>query len=287
MANTKISALTANTNPTGNEELVYAYNNANGKMTLNTMKTFASADSQATLVSGVNIKTINWTSILGSGNIDVSWGGGWGGFEPTELWGDANIWELSEWAYVTTYDLYYKTWEALPAYLWGDAVKKRMLFVVVDSANNRWYFAYSADSRASISGYGKYACFWYSKSSSDWDVIRLWAWDAAITWICNTYTWWLDALYDNVITHVISNFVNDTSSLRVSSSDYDKLYPWLTYTIYVASYASWETATIALGNGVTNPLNIALPTNSNKPFIITLLATSTTTAIVTGCTIQN
>jgi hypothetical protein len=51
MANTKISQLTPNTNPTGSEELVYAFNNANGKMTLNTMKTFSSADSQATLVS--------------------------------------------------------------------------------------------------------------------------------------------------------------------------------------------------------------------------------------------
>jgi hypothetical protein len=51
MANTKISQLTANTNPTGNEELVYAYNNTNGKMTLNTMKTFTSSDSQPTLVS--------------------------------------------------------------------------------------------------------------------------------------------------------------------------------------------------------------------------------------------
>jgi hypothetical protein len=64
MANTKISQLTPNTNPSGNEELVYALNNTNGKMTLNTMKAFASADSQATLVSGVNIRTINNQSIL-------------------------------------------------------------------------------------------------------------------------------------------------------------------------------------------------------------------------------
>jgi hypothetical protein len=64
MANTKISALPANNNPTGSEELVYAYNNSNGKMTLNTMKTFASSDSQPTLVSGTNIKTINNQSIL-------------------------------------------------------------------------------------------------------------------------------------------------------------------------------------------------------------------------------
>lgn len=78
MANTKISALTANTNPTWWEELVYAYNNANGKMTLNTMKTFANTWQQAELVSGTNIKTINGNSILWSWNLVISWwGGGW------------------------------------------------------------------------------------------------------------------------------------------------------------------------------------------------------------------
>lgn len=77
MANTKISALTANTNPNGNEELVYAYNNANGKMSLNTMKTFATTWTQPELVSGTNIKTINHQSILWAWNIDIQWG--WGG----------------------------------------------------------------------------------------------------------------------------------------------------------------------------------------------------------------
>lgn len=75
MANTKISALTANTNPTWNEELVYAYNNANGKMTLSTMKTFAVSWKQDTLVSWTNIKTINNTSLLWSWNISISGGG--------------------------------------------------------------------------------------------------------------------------------------------------------------------------------------------------------------------
>ena len=78
MANTKISALTANTNPNWWEELVYAYNNANGKMTLNTMKTFANTWQQEELVSGTNIKTINGNSILWSWNLVISWwGGGW------------------------------------------------------------------------------------------------------------------------------------------------------------------------------------------------------------------
>lgn len=82
MANTKISQLTALNNPTGSEELVYAYNNSNGKMTLNTMKSFANTGQQAELVSGTNIKTINNQSILWAGNIDIQWGGGW-------AWADA------------------------------------------------------------------------------------------------------------------------------------------------------------------------------------------------------
>lgn len=40
MANTKISQLTALTTPTWSEEFVYAYNNANWKVTLNTVKSF-------------------------------------------------------------------------------------------------------------------------------------------------------------------------------------------------------------------------------------------------------
>lgn len=90
MANTKISALTANTNPNGNEELVYAYNNANGKMTLDTMKTFVEnnltwyattwdlttwlATKQDTLVSWTNIRTINGASVVWSWDIIVTWG---------------------------------------------------------------------------------------------------------------------------------------------------------------------------------------------------------------------
>lgn len=78
MANTKISQLTALTSPTGNEELVYAYNNTNGKMTVDTVKTYIGAGKQDTLVSWTNIKTINGYDLLGSWNIVIS-GGGWDG----------------------------------------------------------------------------------------------------------------------------------------------------------------------------------------------------------------
>lgn len=84
MANTKISQLIENTNPTWFEELVYAYNNNNGKMSLETMKTFVQPDlssyatisqlqlKQDKLVSWVSVKTVNWNSILWSGNIDTT-----------------------------------------------------------------------------------------------------------------------------------------------------------------------------------------------------------------------
>lgn len=40
---------------------------------------------QVTLVSGTNIKTINGTSVLGSGDLTVTGGGGSSGFEQTFL----------------------------------------------------------------------------------------------------------------------------------------------------------------------------------------------------------
>lgn len=91
MANTKISQLTALSNPTWSEELVYAFNNANGKMTLNTMKTFIQPDLswyQEKLVNQSNIKSINWESLLWSWNIIVSWWWGGGG---ADMWYQAVV----------------------------------------------------------------------------------------------------------------------------------------------------------------------------------------------------
>lgn len=100
MANTKISQLTALSNPTWSEELVYAFNNANGKMTLNTMKTFITPDLtwyQEKLVSWTNIKTINWYDILWSWNITISWWGGWA----WETWYDCVVDASGNWDYTT------------------------------------------------------------------------------------------------------------------------------------------------------------------------------------------
>lgn len=285
MANTKISALTANTNPNGNEEFVYAFNNANGKITLDTMKTFASADSQATLVSGVNIKTINWTSILGSGNIDVSWWGGWGWFEPTELWWDANIWELSEWVYTTEYQLYYTSGNAVPAMTTGTwRTRKQMLFVVEEDWWAKWYFVFSAWSLST--SHSSYASYWYSYSSSNGNCRQL----ADRMWTFNQYNYISggayapDALWSQTICQVLESVdgQND-NSIRISTTE--PPYVWVTYTIVINSVSS--AYSITLWTWVTNPLNIALPTNSNKTCVMTFLITSSTTAVVTGCTMWN
>ena len=286
MANTKISQLTPNTNPTGSEELVYAFNNANGKMTLNTMKTFSSADSQATLVSWVNIKTINNQSILWSGNLDVSWWGG-GSWQPTELGWDANIWELSEWIYVTEHDLYYITWEKVPTIWSTGSVKRQMLSVTTKSEWVKWFFAFSAWSNSQVNQYHWYASYWYSMSSSIWRCYILWERE----WALKQYepivqTTGIDSFQKDLITQVVNEIWNWTNDLRISTTVWREPYPWVTYTIYINSVASWKTYTITLWNWVTNPFGITLPSNSTKKCVITVLITSTTTGIVTSCVME-
>ena len=280
MANTKISALTALTNPTWNEELVYAYNNANGKMTLDTMKTFASADSQATLVSGVNIKTINNISLLWSGNIDVSWGGGWGGFEPTELGGDANIWELSEWAYVTTYDLYYQSGAAVPAGQADSAESHKHLLFVVSAWSGQNAYMILTEYNVGSSVFSS-SCFWNSASASSGacKVLK----DADYVFrqlqaeVDTTSPWRFD---ENIINQVISN-ASGTCTLEVNQS----VRSWITYSIYFDSVQ--DSYTVTLWTWITNPFNITLPSASNKASLVKVLMTSSTTGIVTECLIAS
>lgn len=248
MANTKISALTANTNPNGNEEFVYAYNNANGKITLDTVKSF-----------------IWWAGV-------------------TTLNADANIWELNEWTYVTTYDLYYKSWEVVDhmSAWWAEAYKQ-MIFVVKESTGERGYFVFnewhSWGSSLARAGY------WISNSSSVGYYNKLWDRDYPFTqyWPVNE-TSTLGALEDYGITRVVS-WIQSTQTLSISG--YYPPRPWLTYTIYIDSVASWQDYSIVVWTWVTNPFNITLPTNSTKKCVITVLITSTTTGIVTWCTIEN
>lgn len=529
MANTKISQLTENNNPTGWEELVYAYNSSNGKMTLNTMKTFSNTWQQAQLVSWVNIKTINWESILWSWNINIQWWGwqptydwsalqwpcptwyhipmasewadiktiwttlgwtanDWAGFwaavkmpfawdrayasgnisnqwtswkyrsvtadgtlvssvmigsgsfsttngqqrarwftiraikdEPviptiswtmtywisiqdwwifwssadwlislsadwetwitiadknlwattvwnnwdaesyancwnyyqrwnnygfdwstvttsstqvdastywpwnyytwstfikwssdwssvqndnlwwwvtwpqqqwwwisiTELSWDANIWELSEWIYTTTHELYYMSGSRVWFYwVWGSSAWKQMLFVTNEAWRWNAYFVYN-EWHSSVANLPR-CSYWYSKSSSEWDTHALKERDASLKeyapWIAWTQTD-IDAIWTGSwmwLTQIIED-IEDNQSLRVSW----KIYTWVTYTIIVSSIAAWQTYSVTLWTWVTNPLNITLPNLSNKKCIITMIATSDTTAIVSWCTMQN
>lgn len=244
MANTKISALTANTNPNWSEELVYAYNNANGKMTLNTMKSF-----------------IWWAWI-------------------TTLSSDANIWELSDWFYETTYDLYYMNGGKVKVLSWG--TKKQMLFVTSDSWAKS-YFGFNIWTRSwRVSNYAFYG---ESVSSTTWTFNQLWDREWALNhfWYRMASLYSPDSISKDCITQVIDNISwSNTNVLTVSS---DWLYAWLTYTVIVNSVSS--VYNITLWTWVTNPLNITLPTDSNKKCVITLVATSSTTAIVTWCTMGN
>lgn len=243
MANTKISALTANTNPTWLEELVYAYNNANGKMTLNTMKAFV----------------------------------GWAGI--TTLNADANIWELTDGIYETTYKLYYKSGEEVP-YLYSGSIKQ-MLFVAAESWWGKAYFVFNTWYRSWV-WYVPYASYWCSVSSSEWECDQL----ASRDWTFKQYvptalTWECDAIYGREPVQIVSN-ATGTNTLRPSSSSAP--YPWVTYTIYFETVSS--SYTVSLWTGITNPFGITLPTSSSKKSIVTVLMTSTTTGIVTWCTIE-
>lgn len=251
MANTKISALTANTNPNWSEEFVYAYNNANGKITLNTMKAF------------------------------VWWAG------VTTLNADANIWELTDGIYETEHLLYYKSGENIPSSSSSSAVWKQMLFVTTEASwaraffgFNTWHISWTYIYRAS---------YWYSLSASEWGCNMLWSWDASLQqydYLIGSNLSHPDGITNYSLTQVINN-IDDSASNALNISASNPPYPWVTYTILINSVKSWETYSITLWDWVTNPLNITLPTSSNKKCVITLLITSSTSAIITWCTMAS
>ena len=249
MANTKISALTANTNPNWSEEFVYAYNNANGKITLNTMKAF-----------------VWWAWV-------------------TTLNADANIWELEEWTYVTTYDMYYKSWEYVPVWHAAWAPRKQMIFVTKEATWERWYLVFNVAHQNTI--YNSYASFGYSVSSSAGVNYRLRNWDAALEqygYLVGSWDSTPDALSDFSLTQIIE-WITGNNANEITISSQNPPYVWATYTIIVNSVT--DAYSITLWTWVTNPLWITLPNNINKKCVITLVPTSTTTAIVTSCTIAN
>lgn len=249
MANTKISALTANTNPNWSEEFVYAYNNANWKITLNTMKSF-----------------VGWAWV-------------------TTLTADANIWELSGGFYETTHNLYYKSWEALP-HLTGSWASFKYMIFVTDDWTSKAYFVYGVDDR-NHSTIASRAFFWTSTSSSVGGMKELGKWDAALEQYKRAVSSWsssIDPLRKDNLTQDIAN-ISGSETIELSTTETP--YEWLTYTIIVKSVASGQDYTVTLGTWVTNPLGLTLPTSSTKPCVITVVPTSTTTAVITGCTIGN
>lgn len=247
MANTKISALTATTTPTWSEEFVYAYNNANGKITLNTMKSF------------------------------IAW---WGWSGVTTLNADANIWELAGWFYETEYELYYKSWEKVPTISTASATRKQLLFVSQESNWARGYLTFNSTHTTTNRAF---ASFWYSASSSDWVCRKL----DDREWALKAYnpvstTTGVDSIWYDNLTQIITA-ASGTSTLELRTGT-NAPYPWVTYTILFESVSS--AYTVALWTGVTNPFGITLPSSSNKKSVITILITSTATAIITSCVIE-
>lgn len=280
MANTKISQLTALTNPTGNEELVYAYNNTNGKMTVDTVKSFVWTWKQDTLVSWVNIKTINNTSILWSWNIDVSWWGG--GSWPTELAGDANIWELSEWNYVTTHNLYYKSWQYITSQ-WFWTNYKTYIRVIDDwaSPNDKWYFALNVDGASTH--WESSMWFWSSTSSSVWSCYpikdntymlsynRYWV-TKTISWTSISIWWW------NIWITVDSlswSYTLDTYGVNT--------YVGMEHYLYIPTQTNNYTLT---ANWVNNPFNVTLPSSTTKGCLVKFFCPASNKMILTECLIE-
>lgn len=202
-----------------------------------------------------------------------------------ELTADANIWELPEWIYVTDYDLYYTTWNKISLYTSLSATHRQMLFVTQTSAWVNWFLVYNLWSNSTYT-YAR-AAYWYSKSSADWAVNVLKEWDASLReyWIATWQTVAIEAIWSGSwvwFTQLVEN-MDWTNPLDATLRVDWTLYSWVVYTVIINSVD--QNYTIALWTWVTNPLNVALPSNSNKKCVITMVATSSSTAIVSWCTI--
>lgn len=161
MANTKISQLTALTNPTWNEEFVYALNNANGKVTLDTMKTFIGSwwgggsytawtwiDITSDVISNtwvlslnsitwaVHLKTINWNNIVWAWDIDTT-------STYTEYNYSALQWPAASWYHVPTssewwdvYDMMVSLWISTSNWDFSKLLKIPLAWYILNSTWN-------------------------------------------------------------------------------------------------------------------------------------------------------
>lgn len=223
MANTKISQLTALTNPTWNEEFVYALNNANGKVTLDTMKTYTQTWTQEELVSWTNIKTINGSSILGSWNLVISWWGWW--WDTIEItW--TSWWTISEWTPVKIRSNW-KIWVASNMNFVDDEVYMNSVVIDDASQSNVWLKTIWVwnDKFVSIfinSSKEICLCFsdydWNNNPVNTWYKTN-WAFD-----ICSTKEWYATVIY------------------REQSTQYPKV-----FAIDATNYSSWLSYWTAVG----------------------------------------
>lgn len=267
MANTKISQLTANTNPTGNEELVYAYNNTNGKMTTNTLKTFVQPDLsgyQEKLISWTNIKTINNSSILWSWNIDISWwgGGNWqflfdavvasdGSGDFTTVSAALADWKstiyVRKWSYTDT------TWDATNRNVM--IVWERWATITFSELTSTWTTGYVMRVSTWYNYYLEWLKFivtsWHSFFSSyqntNWDYrFKVVDCDFNISTIDKMfYSWWLD-IYVNSNEWLNERFNPSVNwffwcKIKVTTSDFTLSDTWATSQIvpYTRCYISW------------------------------------------------
>ena len=220
MANTKISQLTANTNPSGSEELVYALNNANGKMTLNTMKTFASAWKQDTLVSWTNIKTINWNDILWSWNLVIQWWWGWGWWDTIEFTWTA-WWTISEWDPVKIW-INGKISKVNDMYIYDDEIWMWLVSIKDASQSNVWLKTVSVGSGKFVSAFinsNDEICL--CLSDRDGNNYPISTWYLTNWWfdICSTKEWYATVIYREKSTQYPKVFAID-------ATDYDS---WISY----------------------------------------------------------
>lgn len=253
MANTKISQLTANTNPTGNEELVYAYNNTNGKMTLDTMKTFASADSQPTLVSWTNIKTINNQSILWAGNIDIQWGGGWADASYDAIVDASWTWDytlvsaaiaawkfnifVKNWSYTETawWDVYTKGSSFLRI-IWESKSGVQVTFPNTITTPNKIFIDMRYGSNANF--YMENVSFNIALSSDNTRFYDDNGWNMIVKNCSFTFDWTTGSLFNSNVSNsdlsfYLCDFISLGSNVKISAHNYNSY--WCNF-----SSASWQ-----------------------------------------------
>lgn len=209
MANTKISQLPQNNNPTGSEELVYAFNNSNGKMTLNTMASFTQTWMQPALISWITIKTINWEDILWAGNLVISWWG-WGSTWTVALNALENITAGMLCSFTWAWVKKLRRWFYGTADTWISLTVWQNQYVMIDSV--------AVNNDTTVVVYADWNDDWYVvaikrdwETRTVWTPVSLWA-NVRFPRISSPYTWEFVVVYwDNTSVYSIAWSVSWTT----------------------------------------------------------------------------